>query len=101
MRGLLDIITIVSLLVAMAAAGLWGRSSAVMDLVRVHRMDWDVKHNEVPQSVRYVISLRGRLMGSGREEVPERIASHILAFCGRRGDDAGVERVSVRGLAWG
>jgi hypothetical protein len=69
-RGLLDILTVVSLLVAMAAAGVWVRGFFWMDLVRVHRMDWDVKHNQVPQSQTYVISAWGRVMWSGRVEVP-------------------------------
>ena len=67
---MLDIVTVASLLVAMAAAGLWVHSFFLMDLVRVHRMDWDVKHNTVPQSETYLFSARGRVMGSGREEVP-------------------------------
>ena len=60
-RGLLDIITVASLLMFLAAAGLWVRGYAAMDLVRVHRMNWDVKHNTIPQSETYLTSSRGWL----------------------------------------
>lgn len=69
-RGLLDIVTVVSLLVAMAAAGWWVRVFFLMDLLRVHRMDWDVKHSVVSQSDTYVFSARGRVMWTGGRDSP-------------------------------